>query len=62
MNTYKVFATVELKREYTVRAENPEQAEELLEERITRMNKTRQSQGYDLGDIYIHEVNYVNKR
>jgi len=61
-NTYKVFATVEYKKEFKVRAESPEEAGDVLEERLTKRNKTRESQGYSLGDIYIHEVNNVNRR
>jgi hypothetical protein len=61
-NTYKVFATVEYKKEFKIRAESPEEAGDVLEERLTKRNKTRESQGYSLGDIYIHEVNNVNRR
>lgn len=61
-NTYKVFATVEYKKEFKIRAESPEKAGDVLEERLTKRSKTRESQGYSLGDIYIHEVNNVNRR
>jgi len=61
LNTYKVFATVEYMKEYKVCAATPEEASVILEKRITRNNKTRESQGFSLGDIYIHEVKDVRK-